>query len=132
MEVQQTRSVLQITKSDFDAPAPVVALFNVLEGEGVWKICDEIFISVVRGFDFENPDFQVSKMAGIQEWLKVRYVLGWIHVVIHAGLRFHHICPLICKKRSVRTSNSSRSSGSSFLNEERRLFGDETDLTRNR
>ena len=75
MEVQQTLGVLQITKSDFgdfDAPAPVVALFNVLEGEGVWKICDEIFISVVRGFDFENSDFQVSKMAGIQEWLKVR------------------------------------------------------------
>lgn len=90
--------MFQVPERQFDAPAPMIAGFDILQIKGVWKISDHILICIFSNFDLNDTKLHEIKVFSIQKGLEVGDIFVRIHVAINIGLLPHDISKFICKK----------------------------------
>ena len=91
MEVEKSVGMFEVAEGDFDAPTPMINLFDIIQIKRKRKICDKVFISVITGFNFQDAELQEAKMPSSKDFLKVRNRFVRIHVMVNIVLLFHDV-----------------------------------------
>ena len=67
--------MLKVSKANFAAPSPMIALPDILQIKRLGQVCNDIFVNAFRSFDLEDTDPEKGQMSGIQELFEVGDVL---------------------------------------------------------
>ena len=102
MEVEKSVGMFEVAEGDFDAPTPMINLFDIIQIKRKRKIRDKVFISVITGFNFQDAELQEAKMASSKEFLKVRNRFVRIHVMVNIVLLFHDVGIFVSEKSFYR------------------------------